>query len=83
MGDSAPDHLLSCNLKLEDEFVLTRIRSKAKSLTTSTARDQFFWSTVYRFVCRERAYQTIMDELGISIDTNIRIMEDDLEETES
>ena len=42
MGDPAPDHLLSCNLKLEDEFVLTRIRSKAKSLTTSTARDQFF-----------------------------------------
>jgi hypothetical protein len=24
-----------------------------------------------------------MDELGISIDTNIKIMEDDLEETES
>ena len=76
MLDHEEDHSLSCNLQLEDEFVLTQIRTKAKALTNTKDRDQFFWSTVYRFVCRERAYKEVMKEMGIVIDTNINILED-------
>jgi hypothetical protein len=81
MGDHASEHSLSCNLNLEDEFVLTQIRAKAKSLTNPADRDQFFWSTVYRFVCRERAYKTVMSELGVLIDTNIKILDDESEDS--
>lgn len=75
-----PEHSLSCNLDLEDEFVLTRIRTKAKSLTSSKDRDQFFWSTVYRFVCRERAYKTVMSSLGVVIDTNVKLFDEETED---
>jgi hypothetical protein len=81
MGASGHDHTLSCNLQLEDEFVLTQIRAKAKALTNQKDRDQFFWSTVYRFVCRERAYKTVMSDMGICIDTNVKIIEDDAAES--
>jgi hypothetical protein len=67
---------VSCNLTLEDEFVLTRIRAKAHSLG-GKARDQFFWSTVFRLLCRERAYKRVMEEVGITVDTNIHIFEDE------
>jgi hypothetical protein len=81
MRDHASEHSLSCNLNLEDEFVLTRIRAKAKSLTNPEDRDQFFWSTVYKFVCRERAYKTVMSELGVLIDTNVKILDDESEDS--
>jgi hypothetical protein len=34
---------LHCGLTLEDEFVLTRIRAKAKAINSRTERDQYFW----------------------------------------
>jgi hypothetical protein len=76
MLDHEEDHSLSCNLQLEDEFVLTQIRTKAKALTNTKDRDQFFWSTVYRFVCRERAYKEVMKEIGIVIDTNVKLFDE-------
>lgn len=79
--DDSGHSSLSCTLQLEDEFVLTRIRAKAKSLTNPKDRDQFFWSTVYRFMCRERAYKTVMKGMGVIIETNVNIIEGD--DTES
>ena len=76
MLDHEEDHSLSCNLQLADEFVLTQIRTKAKALTNTKDRDQFFWSTVYRFVCRERAYKEVMKEMGIVIDTNVKLFDE-------
>lgn len=67
---------ISCGLTLEDEFVLTRIRTKAHCLKGKD-RDQFFWATVFRLVCRERAYKTVMDEVGISMDTNMSLFDDE------
>jgi hypothetical protein len=76
MLDHEEDHSLSCNLQLEDEFVLTQIRTRAKALTNSKDRDQFFWSTVYRFVCRERAYKEVMKNMGVVINTNVRLFDE-------
>jgi hypothetical protein len=69
---------LNCGLTLEDEFVLTRIRTKAHSLKDKE-RDQFFWATVFKLICRERAYKTVMSEVGIAMDTNMSLFDDDLE----
>lgn len=68
---------LRCGLTLEDEFTLTRIRNKAH-LLSGKERDQFFWTTIYRLICRERAYTSVMDEVGIAVDTNIDLFDDDL-----
>jgi hypothetical protein len=76
MLDHEEDRSLSCNLQLEDEFVLTQIRTRAKALTNSKDRDQFFWSTVYRFVCRERAYKEVMKNMGVVINTNVRLFDE-------
>jgi len=66
---------VSCNLTLEDEFVLTRIRYRAHSLDPGD-RDQFLWQTVFKLICRERAYKTIMGEVGIAVDTNMDLFDD-------
>jgi hypothetical protein len=66
---------VSCGLTLEDEFVLTRIRTKAQSLTHKD-RDQYLWSTVFKLICRERAYKTVMEEVGIAMDTNMSLFDD-------
>ena len=76
MLDHEEDRSLSCNLQLEDEFVLNQIRTRAKALTNSKDRDQFFWSTVYRFVCRERAYKEVMKNMGVVINTNVRLFDE-------
>ena len=76
MLDHEEDRSLSCNLQLEDEFVLTQIRTRAKALTNSKDRDQFFWSTVYRFVCRERAYKEVMKNMGVIINTNVKLFDE-------
>jgi hypothetical protein len=73
---------LQCGLTLEDDFTLTRIRNKAHSLQNKD-RDQFLWTIVYRLICRERAYRAVMDEVGISVDTNVALFEDDTNLTES
>lgn len=65
---------LRCGLTLEDEFTLTRIRSKAHELKGS-AREVFLWQTVFRLVCRERAYKTVMAEVGVVMDTNMDLFE--------
>jgi hypothetical protein len=66
---------VSCGLTLEDEFVLTRIRTKAQSLTNKD-RDQYLWSTVFKLICRERAYKTVMEEVGIAMDTNMSLFDE-------
>lgn len=70
---------LNCNLTLEDEFVLTRIRTEAHALK-SKDRDQYLWNTVFKLICRERAYKTVMAEVGIAVDTNMRLFEDEAPE---
>lgn len=67
---------VSCGLTLEDEFVLTRIRTKAHALV-SKDRDQFLWTTVFRLICRERAYKTVMQEVGVAVDTNMNLFDDE------
>lgn len=74
---------LTCGLTLEDEFTLTRIRSKAHALKSGPERDNFFWTTVFRLICRERAYKTVMKEVGVLIDTNMSIFDDEEPQTES
>lgn len=67
---------LACGLTLEDEFVLTRIRTKAHSLH-SKDRDNYLWDKVFKLICRERAYKTVMAEVGIAVDTNMKLFDDE------
>lgn len=71
---------ITCGLTLEDEFVLTRIRAKAHSLHNKE-RDAYLWQTVLKLMCRERAYKTVMKKVGISVDTNVQMFEEDETET--
>jgi hypothetical protein len=73
------DGQLVVGLTLEDDLVLTRLKNKARNLK-GDARDQYLWKTIYRFVCRERAYKSVMDEFGVAIDTNIDIFEEECDE---
>lgn len=66
---------LSISLTLEDEFTLTRIRNDARELKGKD-RDQYLWQRIFRFVCRERAYKAVADELGVIIDPNIEIFDE-------
>ena len=59
---------LHCGLTLEDEFVLTQIRTKAKSITNRSDRDQFFWVMILKFMCKERAYKTVMQQIGVNVE---------------
>jgi hypothetical protein len=81
MGSSKSDDAqnISCGLTLEDEFVLTRIRVKAHELKNKE-RDQYLWETVFKLVCRERAYKTVMNEVGIAVDTNMDLFDDVFDE---
>ena len=72
---------VSVSLTLEDEFTLTRIKNSAKELK-GKARDQYLWDRIVRFVCRERAYKFVADELGVIIDPNIGVF-DEYEEDDS
>ena len=67
---------LHCGLTLEDEFVLTRIRAKAKAIDKRSDRDQFFWVMILKLMCKERAYKTVMQNVGVVVDTNIELFED-------
>ena len=67
---------VQCGLTLEDEFVLTRIRAKAHSLHNKE-RDAYLWQTVLKLVCRERAYKTVMHEVGVVVDTNLSLFDDE------
>lgn len=68
-------------LTLEDDFTLTRLKNAAHSLK-GEARDQYLWKTIFRFVCRERAYKSVMEEIGVAIDTNVDIFDDSDDETD-
>jgi hypothetical protein len=66
---------ISISPTLEDEFTLTRIRNDARELKGKD-RDQYLWQRIFRFVCRERAYKAVADELGVIIDPNIEIFDE-------
>ena len=68
---------LSCGLHVEDEFVLTRIRNRAKSIDDPAKRDQFFWTIIIKMICKERAYKTVMDQIGVCVDTNVDLFDDE------
>ena len=68
-------------LTLEDDFTLTRLKNAAHSLK-GEARDQYLWKTIFKFVCRERAYKSVMEEIGVAIDTNVDIFDDLEDETD-
>ena len=68
---------LSCGLNVEDEFTLTRIRNRAINLNNSAERDQYFWKVIIKLVCKERAYKTVMDKIGICVDTNVDLFDDE------
>jgi hypothetical protein len=69
------DANISVGLTLEDEFTLTRIRNDARELKGKD-RDQYLWQRIFRFVCRERVYKAVADELGVIIDPNIEIFDE-------
>jgi len=54
---------------------LTRVRNKAYELQ-SKDRDQFLWTTIYRLVCRERAYRSVITDMGFLVDVNIDLFDD-------
>jgi hypothetical protein len=62
-------------LTLEDDFTLTRLKNNANYLKGED-RDQYLWKTIFKFVCRERAFKSVMDELGLAVDTNVDIFDD-------
>jgi len=66
---------LRVGLTLEDDFTLTRLKNVAHQLK-GEARDQYLWKTIFKFVCRERAFKSVMEEIGVVIDTNVDIFED-------
>ena len=68
---------LHCGLTLEDEFVLTRIRATAKSISNRSERDQFFWVTILKMIRKERAYKTVMQQIGVCVGTNVQLFDDD------
>ena len=68
-------------LTLEDDFTLTRLKNTAHALE-GAARDQYLWKTIFRFVCRERAYKSVMEKIGVVIDTNVDIFDDLDDETD-
>ena len=68
-------------LTLEDDFTLTRLKNAAHSLK-GEARDQYLWKTIFRFICRERAYKSVMETIGAAIDTNVSIFDDSGEQTD-
>ena len=68
-------------LTLEDDFTLTRLENAAHSLK-GEARDQYLWKTIFRFICRERAYKSVMETIGVAIDTNVSIFDDSGEQTD-
>ncbi len=70
---------LHVGLTLEDDFTLTRLKNVAHSLK-GEARDQYLWKTIFRFVCRERAFKSVMENIGVVVDTNIDIFEESEEE---
>jgi hypothetical protein len=72
---TGPDHM-EVFLTLEDDFTLTRIKNAAHALNGKD-RDQYLWKTIFRFVCRERAYKSVMEEIGVAVDTNIEIFDED------
>jgi len=69
------DANITVGLTLEDEFTLTRMRNAARELKGKD-RDQYLWQRIFRFVCRERAYKAVADELGVIIDPNIEIFDE-------
>ena len=65
---------LSVQLTLEDDLTLNRIRRGAYKLK-GDERTQYLWERIVCFVCRERAFKAVSDELGVTIDPNMDIFE--------
>ena len=70
---------IQVSLTLEDEFTLTRIRSLAHDLH-GDERDNFLWRTVFKLICRERAFKNVLSEVGISMDPNMELFNDETKE---
>ena len=70
---------VSVSLTLEDEFVLTRIKNAANELK-GRERDQYLWDRIVRLICRERAFKYVVDELGVCVDPNVGVFDDELED---
>lgn len=66
---------LQVSLTLEDDFTLTRLKNEAHSLKGED-RDNYLWKTIFRLVCRERTYKSVMEEIGVTLATNIDIFDD-------
>jgi hypothetical protein len=66
-----------CSLTLEDELVLTHIRMRAKSIDTRADRDQFFWTVIYKLICKERAYKTVLQENQIQMAVKLELVDGD------
>ena len=75
MDPNTESESLRCGLTLEDEFTLTRIRTKAHEVH-GAERDAFLWTMVFKLICRERAYKTVLTEMGVAMDTNMDLFDE-------
>ena len=75
MDPNTESESLRCGLTLEDEFTLTRIRTQAHEVY-GAERDAYLWSIIFKLICRERAYKTVMTEMGVVMDTNMELFTD-------
>ncbi len=69
--------IFKCSLTLEDELVLTHIRMRAKSITVRDDRDQFFWTVVYKLICKERAYKVVLRDNQIQMAVRLELVDGD------
>ena len=74
MDPNTESESLRVGLTLEDEFTLTRIRTKAHELH-GPERDTFLWSMVFKLICRERAYKSVLTDMGVAMDTNMDLFD--------
>ena len=74
MDPNTESESLRCGLTLEDEFTLTRVRTQAHEVH-GPERDAYLWSIIFKLICRERAYKTVLTEMGMAMDTNMDLFD--------
>ena len=74
MDPNIESESLRCGLTLEDEFTLIRVRTKAHEVY-GPERDAYLWSMIFKLICRERAFKTVMAEIGLVMDTNMDLFD--------
>ena len=71
MSNADSDQIeLSCSLTLEDEFILTKVKNNAISLS-GKEREEYLWNVILKLMSKERAYKLVLNEIGVSVNTNI------------